>query len=193
MGFPRVLDTGFGVMLFMVHIWNDLMCVNLKKEQIDLMQIGNRRFMYHPDGWLILGAEDVVNRKGAKLLKSHAEEYHEASEMQEGLPGFDCFIRGWIGVGGSYKKGIIHFAPHIPAENVEMFEQAFDFIEAALENGFGRNAVLRGFPGAWEQKIKEIIPEKDSIDDVLLHAAQRSCVGNSEKGRKEKEHIDRLL
>ena len=40
-----------------------LFCVNLNCTAVDLMQIDNRRFMYHPDGWLILGAEDTVSGK----------------------------------------------------------------------------------------------------------------------------------
>lgn len=154
------------------NISDSLEVFDLRRTEIDLSTIGNRRFMYHPSGWLILGAEDVVTRKGAKTMKSHAEEYYEATGLRDGLPGFDCFIRGWIGVGGSYKKGIIHFAPHIPAENIEMFEKAFGFIEAALENGFTKNAVLRGFPGEWKQKIKEVIPERKASLDEQIAAAR---------------------
>lgn len=146
-------------------------CVDLNRTEIDLMQVKNRRFMYHPKGILIMGAEGTAS--GDELLVSHAEEYHEASELYV-LPPFDDFIRGWIGVGGGYKDGIIHFAPAVPAENVEMFDKAFDFIEAALKNGFTGKAVLRGFPGKWEQRIGEIIPEKESVDDVLLHARAKA-------------------
>ena len=153
-----------------IVISGNLLCVDLKRTQVDLMEIDNRRFMYHPDGWLILGAEETVSRK--KLLKSHAEEYHDASNNYV-LPPYDDFIRGWIGIGGSYKDGIIHFAPNIPSENIEMFEKAFDFIEAALENGLNKNAVLRGFPGSWEQTIQQVLPDK-SLDDVLENAKGRS-------------------
>ena len=136
-------------------ISDSLHVFDLRWKTIDLSSIGNRRFMYHPDGWLILGAEDSVS---GKLLKSHAEEYHEATQLQSNLPSFDSFIRGWVGIGGSYKSGIIHFAPCIPAENIEMFDKAFSFIEAALQNGFTPKCILRGFPGAWEQSIKKAIP-----------------------------------
>lgn len=149
-------------------------CVDLNRTQVDLMQIKNRRFMYHSNGLLILGAEDTA--KGNKLQGSHAEEYHEASERYA-LPPYDDFIRGWIGVGGAYKDGIIHFAPAIPAENIVMFDKAFDFIEAALENGFSRNAVLRGFPGAWEQAIGSVVPEGPSLDARLTDAQNRSSGG----------------
>lgn len=155
---------------------------DLRRTTVDLTSIGNRRFMYHSAGWLILGAEDVITKKGAKLLSSHAEEYHEATLLCGNLPPFDSFLRGWIGIGGSYKAGIIHFAPCIPAENIEMFEKAFSFIEAALENGFTPKTILRGFPGAWEQSINKVLPEvKESLDLQILnaeHKAYKSVVEN---------------
>lgn len=154
---------------------------DLRHTSIDLTSIGNRRFMYHPNGWLILGAEDVITKKGAKLLSSHAEEYHEATLLCRNLPAFDSFLRGWIGIGGAYKSGIIHFAPCISADNIEMFEKAFSFIEAALENGFTTKAILRGFPGAWEQSVKSIFPEpKESLDDKIS-LAQKKAVKSEDK------------
>ena len=149
-------------------------CVDLNRTSIDLMLVENRRFMYCSPGLLILGAEGTAS--GTQLLGSHAEEYHAASE-QYALPPYDEFIRGWIGVGGGYRDGIIHFAPAIPAENIELFERAFDFIEAALDNGLSKNSVLRGFPGAWEQKIQDVIPEEERfLDDVIASASERTEV-----------------
>lgn len=162
----------------MINLSEDLVCVNLAKEQIDLTQIINRRFMYHPDGWLILGCDNVVSRK--ELLYSHAQEYHEATKICD-LPGFDSFVRGWIGVGGEYKDGIVHFAPHIISDNIELFEKAFDFIEVVLAHGFTRKAILRGFPGAWEQPICNIIPEPDSLNKRLSNAIERA---NKDVGNK---------
>lgn len=167
-----------------VGMCNHVFCVDLNRTKIDLMQVENRRFMYHPNGLLIMGAEGTA--KGNQLVGSHAEEYHAASENYV-LPPYDDFIRGWIGVGGAYKDGIIHFAPQIPAENIDMFNKAFDFVEAALENGFSRNAVLRGFPNAFEQQIKNIIPEKESIDDVLLHAKARADIAKTSGNEVELE------
>lgn len=155
-----------------VNMCGHMFCVDLKRAPIDLMQVENRRFMYHPKGLLIMGAEGTA--KSNQLQGSHAEEYHEASN-QYVLPPYDDFIRGWIGVGGAYKDGIIHFAPNISSENIEMFEKAFDFIEVALENGFNKNAVLRGFPGSWEQKILDVLPvEEKSLDDVLVDAKSKA-------------------
>lgn len=151
-----------------------LICVNLARERVDLSKIDNRRFMYHPDGWLILGAEDVVSRKKDGLLKSHAEEYYEAS-LTEKLPPFDEFVRGWIGVGGAYKDGIVHFAPHIPSRDIVLFEKAFDFVEAVLRNGFSDKAVLRGFPGAWEQTVFDVFKDSVPLDERLCSASERSA------------------
>ncbi len=157
----------------MVELSDGLICVNLAKDQVDLAQIKNRRFMYHPEGWLILGAEDVVSCKKDGLLKSHAEEYYEASSMEE-LPPFDEFVRGWIGVGGAYKDGIVHFAPHIPSRDIGLFEKAFDFVETVLKNGFGDKAVLRGFPGAWEQTVSDVFKDTPPLDERLCSAGERS-------------------
>lgn len=157
-----------------VRVCDHVFCVDLNRTSVDLMQVKNRRFMYHSNGLLIMGAEDTA--KGNKLIGSHAEEYHDASKLYV-LPPYDDFIRGWIGVGGKYKDGIIHFAPAIPANNIKMLDKAFDFIEAALANGFSRKAVLRGFPGAWEQKINAVLPETDkSLNAVLAEATAKAEV-----------------
>ena len=160
--------------LFMsVSMCKHVFCVDLKRTHVDLMQVENRRFMYHPSGLLIMGEEGTAG--GNQLRGSHAEEYHVASERYV-LPPYDDFIRGWIGVGGGYPNGIIHFGPCISADNMVMFEKAFDFIEIALENGFGKDAVLRGFPGKWEQAIGSVIPDVLSVDTVLKDARSR-CGG----------------
>lgn len=163
------------------ELCSDLMVINLHQTCVNLMDTDNRRFMYHPSGWLILGAEGTVSR--GKLHSSHSEEHYEAKKICL-LPEFDEFIRGWIGVGGSYRNGIIHFAPAIPAENIEMFEKAFDFIEAALCNGFSEKAILRGFPGAWEQAISNVIPKTKSVDFLLEDALMRS-IKNGPPAEKE--------
>lgn len=132
--------------------------VDLNKVSVDFMKIENRRFMYHPSGMLVLGAEDACLGEN---FSSHSEEFYEVCKMHEHeLPPFDDFIRGWIGVGGAYNNGIIHFAPNIISNNMEMFEKAFSFVEAALENGFSKEACLRGFGNKWEQKISEAFGEE---------------------------------
>ena len=83
---------------------------NLNESSLDLSCIDNRRFMYHPNGWLILGAEGTV--RAGKLIGSHAEEFGVVAEhTDDSLPSYDEFIRGWIGFGGAYKYGIVHLRP----------------------------------------------------------------------------------
>lgn len=159
---------------------NGLVCVNLNNTNVDLSKIENRRFMFHPKGWLVLGEEDVCR---GKLFKSHAEEYYEATKLHS-LPAFDSFVRGWIGVGGGYPKGVVHFAPNIPSKDIELFDKAFSFVETVLKNGFSKDAVLRGFPGDWEQTIRKVIPDLESLEEKLVKATKRSeefCNNSSSK------------
>ena len=152
--------------------------VDLNKASVDFMGIENRRFMYHPSGMLVLGAEDTCLGEN---FSSHSEEFYEVCKMHEHeLPPFDDFIRGWIGVGGAYNNGIIHFAPNIISNNMEMFEKAFSFVEAALENGFSKDTCLRGFGNKWEQKISEALGEegrrenKNSLQESINSAKEKS-------------------
>lgn len=139
---------------------SSLQVFDLNKTQIDLSAIGNRRFMYHSDGILILGAEDVTKHSRG-ISKSHAEEFGEAEAFAwDNLPPFDDFVRGWIGVGKRYPDGIIHFAPHIPSSCGLYFNTAFDFIEMAIKNGFNQKSVLRGFGEVWERPVSDVLGEK---------------------------------
>lgn len=168
-----LIEKDSGWLMGQEYISNDLCLFNFNKCGLDLSRIENRRFMYHPDGWLILGIENAVSSD--KLLGSHAEEFGEILEcVNDNLPSYDEFIRGWIGVGGAYKKGIIHFAPHIPDGHVELFDKAFSFVEVALKNGFTEKAVLRGFPGKWEQTISEMLGVEESLDKKIESAKQLS-------------------
>ena len=152
--------------------------VDLNKASVDFMEIDNRRFMYHPSGMLILGAEDVFNGEN---FSSHSEEFYEVCKLHEHeFPPFDDFIRGWIGVGGGYDNGIIHFAPNIIFDNIAMFDKAYDFIEAALENGFSKDTCLRGFGNKWEQKISEALGEEErgektnTLNERIASAKEKS-------------------
>ena len=167
----------------MVGMCQHLFCVDLNKTKVDLMLVENRRFMYHPDGWLIMGSEGTCT--GNRLAKSHAEEYGEAASMYA-LPPYDAFVRGWVGVGRAYKDGIIHFTPPVMAEHLEGFNRAFDFIEVALENGFGTNTVLRGFPGAWEQKIGDVLVVEKPLEEKLAEA-KKQAAGTEGMGAEDRE------
>ena len=159
-------------MMIRIPILEDLQLYDLSKVQLDLIQISNRRFMYHSSGLLILGDE----KKGKGLLGSHAEEYGILFEkFEKGLPPYDEFIRGWIGVGGRYKNGIIHFSPSVNASFPYQFNSAYDFVQAALRNGFTGKSILRGFGETWEQKISKYfdIP-KQPLTEILQDAERRA-------------------
>lgn len=144
-----------------INISPSLQLFDLRDEKIDLSTIKNRRFMYHSSGLLLLGAEDMV-RTTRGILKSHAEEYGEVSErFSTNLPPYDTFVRGWIGVGKNYPHGIIHFAPHVVASCTGYFNTAFDFVEAAMKNGFTSRSILRGFCDPWEQSISNLLGERN--------------------------------
>lgn len=81
-----------------------LMVINVKREIIDVLQITNRRFMYHPQtGILILGDEMY----GKSICSSHAQEFY--TSKAEGR--FDDYLRGWIGVSRNYPRGITILPP----------------------------------------------------------------------------------
>lgn len=174
------------------NISSSLEVFDLRDSQIDLMTIQNRRFMYHPNGILILGAEDAT-KKTRGVLKSHAEEYGIAAEkVASALPPYDEFVRGWIGVGKHYPDGIIHFAPHVPSVCGSYFEAAFDFIERAAQNGFGsKNCVLRGLGEVWERPASDVLgesmalPKKKSLDSQIQHAREQSLELKRENVAKE--------
>lgn len=171
-------------------ISNSLEVFDLREMQIDLMTIQNRRFMYHPDGILILGAEDTT-KKTRGVLKSHAEEYGIAFEKaSSALPPYDEFVRGWIGVGKHYPAGIIHFAPHVPSMCGPCFESAFDFIEKATRNGFGSKCILRGFGEVWERPASDVLGEstplqkRKSLDSQIQRARARAAESMQSGGQK---------
>ena len=128
---------------------------NLKLEQVDLSNVGNRRFMYNPNtGTLLLGGEDV--EKGSReMVSSHAEEFHEAAIKEN----FDDFVRGWIGYNSrQYRHGIIHFAPNICEAT---FNQGFDTLTAFASQLHidGKTKVLN-FVKYGEQLMGDLLPSR---------------------------------
>lgn len=174
------------------EIGDQLQVFDLRRTTLDLQQTGNRRFMYHSSGVLILGAEDEVNSSDG-LYKSHAEEFGEACDRSaKPLPPYDSFVRGWIGVSCDYPYGIIHFAPHVSANNIPYFNTAFDFIEAALRNGFQHKSLLRGFCGAWEQPFSRVIEPirlKAPLDAQICTAQTKAAAQPAGEGRASRGPI----
>ena len=84
---------------------------------------------------------------------SHADDL-----AQDGIRnGFDDFVRGWVGTGKSYPAGVIHFVPNVDAQNVSLFNRAFDTLEMFQRNGALADTVVRGFGRQWEQALYEAL------------------------------------
>lgn len=110
-------------------VTKELMRIDTRMQMIDMQQIDNRRFMYNPKiGILVLGYQYATT---STLISSHANELADAGITK----GYDDFVRGWIGTGGDYPKGVIHFAPCVDERNIKLFNQAFDTLEMFKENG----------------------------------------------------------
>lgn len=120
----------------------------------------NRRFMFHAaTGTLLLGG-----KQGA-AHGSHAEEFAEVQAAKPSkVPGkFDDYVRGWIGQGGSYKHGVVHFAP--PAKSGQYMYDALSLVKKLVTWGHADKMVVRGGPGKWEQPLSAVLGE--SINEAL--------------------------
>ena len=97
-----------------------MMKLDVTVQAFDMQDISNRRFMYNPKtGILVLGQQYGKTRG---LPGSHADDLAQAGIRS----GFDDFVRGWVGTGKSYPAGVIHFAPNVDAQNISLFNRAFD-------------------------------------------------------------------
>ena len=132
-----------------------LMVIHTRLEIIDILQITNRRFMYHPmSQTLILGDEKF----GKDICSSHAQEFYESKV--EGH--FDDYLRGWIGAGCEYPHGIIHFAPSVGRK---LFDKGVDTLQMfAKLNGVDKGTIIWGFCELLEIKISTLLP--DSFDAI---------------------------
>ena len=134
-------------------VTKELMRIDTRMQMIDMQQIDNRRFMYNPKiGILVLGYQYATT---STLISSHANELADAGITK----GYDDFVRGWIGTGGDYPKGVIHFAPFVDERNIKLFNQAFDTLEMFKENGALEGTVVRGFGERWEQPLSDIFTD----------------------------------
>jgi len=131
--------------------------INTKTMKIsNIQKIGNRRFMYNPKlSILILGID--LNKK--KFQGSHSEEFYDLN-----APGnIDDYIKGWVGLGNSYKNGIIHFAPPITPENIS---EGFDTIYMFLNQGMNYNTIIRNMGKIGEQPISNVIKKSININEM---------------------------
>lgn len=143
-----------------LDIVKSLMRIDTTLYRFDMQKIQNRRFMFNPQtGTLILGYQ-----YSGKLKSSHAEEL-SAADVKE---PFDNFVRGWIGTDSKkYINGIIHFAPNISGENIDMFNKGFDTLEMFRRNGANGKTVIRGFGKVWERPFSDLYKEDNdmALDD----------------------------
>ena len=136
-----------------IPIVPEIMRIDTGTQAIDMQQIDNRRFLFNPKtGALVLGKQ-FGKTKG--LPGSHAEELAAAGIIKD----FDSFVRGWIGTGRNYPKGVIHFAPCVDSGNISLFDRAFDTLEMFRENGALAGTVVRGFGSRWEQPLSAILTD----------------------------------
>ena len=129
-----------GMQIEKTAITKELMRIDTRRQMIDIQQIDNRRFMYNPKtGILVLGYQYAAT---STMVSSH-----------------DNFVRGWIGTGGDYPKGVIHFAPCVDKRNITLFDRAFDTLKMFQENGALAGTVVRGFGENWEQPLSDIFTD----------------------------------
>ena len=136
-----------------IPIVPEIMRIDTRTQAIDMQQIDNRRFLFNPKtGVLVLGKQ-FGKTKG--LPGSHAEELAAAGIIKD----FDSFVRGWIGTGRNYPKGVIHFAPCVDSGNISLFDRAFDTLKMFQESGALAGTMIRGFGERWEQPLSDIFTD----------------------------------
>lgn len=169
-----------------IPITADIMRIDTRTQAVDMQQIDNRRFMFHPDtGILVLGRQYAVT---SLLNSSHAVELADAGITK----GFDDFVRGWIGTGGKYPKGVIHFSPCVDERNTKLFDRAFDTLEMFRENGALSGTVVRGFGARWEQPLSAILPDlwrqeqKPSVKEQLKKTPEGKTVRHKKVNQQER-------
>lgn len=151
-----------------IAIKKGIMCVDTTRQSIDMQQIQNRRFMYNPKtGILVLGYQYEPKNL---LLSSHADELAGAGITK----GYDDFVRGWIGTGRHYPKGVIHFAPSVDERCVSLFDRAYCTLEMFKENGALDETVIRGFGKRWERPLSDIVAveQKVSVREQLQRTSE---------------------
>lgn len=166
-----------------IPIVPEIMRIDTRTQAIDMQQIDNRRFMFNPKtGVLVLGRQ---YKETSLVNASHAVELADAGITK----GFDDFVRGWIGAGGDYPKGVIHFAPCVDSGNISLFDRAFDTLEMFRENGALAGTVIRGFGNRWEQPLSAILTDlqKEEQKPSLRQQLKKTPEGKAIRHRKENQ------
>lgn len=109
----------------------------------------NRRFMFDAQvGEMLLGIA-----RGSPTNGSHATEYFDVRGTND---GYDRNLRGWVGMSGSYRNGVIHFSP--PVKGPSMFDRGWKALEWFVRAGATGRTIVRGFGDQWEQRLEDIMP-----------------------------------
>ena len=164
-----------------IPIVPEIMRIDTRTQAIDMQQIGNRRFLFNPKtGVLVLGRQ---YQETSLVNASHAVELADAGITKD----FDDFVRGWIGTGRNYPKGVIHFAPCVDSGNISLFDRAFDTLEMFRENGALAGTVVRGFGSRWEQPLSAILTDlqKEEQKPSLRQQLRKTPEGKAVRHRKD--------
>ena len=159
------------------------LCLFIRVFEEQAKQIGNRRFLFNPKtGVLVLGRQ---YQETSLVNASHAVELADAGITKD----FDDFVRGWIGTGRNYPKGVIHFAPCVDSGNISLFDRAFDTLEMFRENGALAGTVVRGFGSRWEQPLSAILTDlqKEEQKPSLRQQLRKTPEGKAVRHRKENQ------
>ena len=166
-----------------IPIVPEIMRIDTRTQAIDMQQIGNRRFLVNPKtGVLVLGRQ---YQETSLVNASHAVELADAGITKD----FDDFVRGWIGTGRNYPKGVIHFAPCVDSGYISLFDRAFDTLEMFRENGALAGTVVRGFGSRWEQPLSAILTDlqKEEQKPSLRQQLRKTPEGKAVRHRKENQ------
>ena len=136
---------------------------------------------------MLIFGEQYWKVKG--LPGSHAEDLAKAGITA----GYDDHVRGWVGTGKEYPKGVVHFAPNVDERNITLLDLAFDTLEMFRENGATAETVVRAFGKRWEQPLFAIlksVPEpehKPSVKEQLRQKPEQNARPKQTHKSKQKE------
>ncbi len=122
------------------------------QKKFDFKSIDNRRFIYDPvSRRFVIGG---ILPKGRNLIGSHAEDWFNVTGSNK---YFDRCVRGWIGTGGSYKNGIIHFAPPVRPYD----DGPYACLKTFVLCGATEKTKLRGALGMdfFEEPLGKVMPD----------------------------------
>lgn len=152
-----------------------------ERDGFSVRGINNRRFMYnHRTYEILFGGSDIG-------ISSHAEEWHDSGAKGQ----YDDCVRGWIGWGGRYRNGVIHFAPPITSGE---FDAGYDALQMFKRHGATGKTMVRNFMGMGEKMVDDILnPSEMKKVAMELMAAARELVSDLDFSTNDRfEEYDRL-